>query len=364
MKTPKVVLIMAGGTGGHIFPGLAIAKIMRQRGWSVQWLGAPDSMESRLVPEQGFVFNAIEFSGVRGKGWFPLLQLPWHLCKAFWQSIDTLRKLKPQIVIGFGGYVTFPTGVITVLMGKSLLLHEQNAIAGMSNRVLALMTKHVFTAFPHVFKAGIYVGNPMRIEFTQQVPPDRRYASRQGPLRLLVMGGSLGAKALNELIPRALSRIPLECRPEVTHQGGEKQFQDLLMQYQKANVNANLTPFITNPAQALAHADLVICRAGASTVSEIAAIGVAALFIPFPYAVDDHQTQNAHFLSQHGAAMCVQQKNLTIDFLINLLQHTEREKLAEFAIRAKAMQKIEASEKIADACDALVIKAQSKGEAV
>lgn len=349
----KTALIMAGGTGGHIFPGLAVAEALRVKGWQVQWLGAPNSMESRLVPPRGFELQTIDFSGVRGKGLLTLAVLPARLLKAFWQSIQVIRRVKPDVVVGLGGYISFPAGMMAVLLGKPLVLHEQNSVAGMANKVLASVADKVFTAFPKVLAKGIWVGNPLRTEFLQQADPAVRFAGRSGPLNLLVVGGSLGAKALNDVVPQALARIPLAKRPKVIHQSGEKQIDALRANYAAAGVQATLTPFITNTAEAFAQADLIVCRSGASTVTEIAAVGAAAVFVPFPFAVDDHQTLNARFLSDQGAAKIVVQKDLNADFLAQLLLKSELAELLEIAQKAKNMQKIHATQAVVEACEAL-----------
>lgn len=309
----RTALVMAGGTGGHIFPGLAVAEELRARGWRVHWLGAPDSMEERLVPPRGFAFEPVQFGGVRGKGLLTLALLPLKLLRAFWQSIAVMRRVKPDVVVGLGGYITFPGGMMGVLLGRPLVLHEQNSVAGMANKVLAGVADRVFTAFPHVMPKAKWVGNPLREEFLRQSPPAERFAGRSGPLKLLVVGGSLGAKALNAVVPKALARIAPDERPIVLHQSGEKQIDELRANYAAAGVEAELTPFIDNPAEAYAEADLIVARAGASTVTEIAAVGAAALFVPFPSAVDDHQTTNARFLADAGAAWLVQQTDLTLN---------------------------------------------------
>ena len=298
--TEKVALVMAGGTGGHIFPGLAVAQALRERGWRVHWLGAPGSMESRLVPPQGFALETIEFGGVRGKGLVTLALLPLRLLKAFWQAWRVVRRVQPDVLVGFGGYITFPGGMMGVLAGKKLVLHEQNSVAGAANKVLAGVADRVFTAFPNVFAKGRWVGNPLRAPFLQQAAPAERLAGRTGPLKLLVVGGSLGAKALNDIVPQALALIPAAQRPTVLHQSGAKQIDALRANYAAAGVQAELTPFIDDTAQAFADADVIVCRSGASTVTEIAAVGAAAVFVPFPHAVDDHQTTNARFLVEQG----------------------------------------------------------------
>lgn len=351
--TEKVALVMAGGTGGHIFPGLAVAQALRERGWRVHWLGAPGSMESRLVPPQGFALETIEFGGVRGKGLVTLALLPLRLLKAFWQAWRVVRRVQPDVLVGFGGYITFPGGMMGVLAGKKLVLHEQNSVAGTANKVLASVADRVFTAFPNVFAKGRWVGNPLREAFVRQTEPEARFAGRSGPLKLLVVGGSLGAKALNDIVPQALALIPVAQRPSVLHQSGAKQIDELRANYAAAGVQAELTPFIDDTAQAFADADVIVCRAGASTVTEIAAVGAAAVFVPFPHAVDDHQTANARFLVEQGGGWLIPQKALTAEKLAEMLQNTERSTLLERARDAKKMQKIQATHEVVAACEEL-----------
>jgi UDP-N-acetylglucosamine--N-acetylmuramyl-(pentapeptide) pyrophosphoryl-undecaprenol N-acetylglucosamine transferase len=360
MSKQHCALVMAGGTGGHIFPGLAVAEALRERGWRVHWLGGRGSadhpsMESQLVPPRGFAFESIDFSGVRGKGPASLVFLPLRLLKAFWQSIQVVRRVKPDVVVGLGGYISFPAGMMSVLLGKPLVLHEQNSVAGLVNKVLAGVADRVFTAFPGVLKKAEWVGNPLRPAFTAQPDPAARFAGRSGPLRLLVVGGSLGAKALNDLVPKALALIPAGERPQVTHQSGARQIDALRANYEAVGVQAELTPFIEDTARAFADADLIICRAGASTVTEIAAVGAAALFVPFPAAVDDHQTSNAKFLVAQGGGWLMQQRDLTASMLAEMLQKTERSALVLCALQAKNMQKIDATTRVVAACEELAL---------
>ena len=340
----KCALVMAGGTGGHIFPGLAVAQALREAGWRVHWLGAPGGMEARLVPPQGFAFEAVEFGGVRGKKLSTMALAPLRLARAVAQSVRVLRRVRPNVLIGMGGYISVPAGLAGAAMGTPLLLHEQNSVPGLANRVLARFARRVFTK-------GEWVGNPLRAVFGQQAEPRERFAARSGVLRLLVVGGSLGAQALNELVPQALALIDEAQRPQVIHQSGEKQLDALRAAYQSAGVQGELVPFIDDMASALAQADLVICRAGASTISEIAAVGAAALFVPFPHAVDDHQSVNARFLSEQGAAWLMQQKDLTPQKLADFIQKTERATLVECAMKAKTMQKTGATQTIVAACE-------------
>ena len=349
----KTALVMAGGTGGHIFPGLAVAEALRAKGWTVHWLGAPNSMEAQLVPPRGIPLETIDFGGVRGKGVKTLVFLPLKLLRAFWQSIRVVRRVKPQVVVGLGGYITFPAGMMSVLLGKPLVLHEQNSVAGMANKVLAGVADRVYSAFPKVIAKGEWVGNPLREAFLNQPAPEQRFAGRTGPLKVLVVGGSLGAKALNEVVPKALALIPEGQRPHVLHQSGAKQIDELRANYAAAGVQAELTPFIDDTADAFAEADLVICRAGASTVTELAAVGAPAVFVPFPHAVDDHQTTNAKFLVDAGGGWLVQQRDLTPRSLAALLQETDRAALLQRAIAAKKMEKTQATEQMVAACEAL-----------
>ena len=354
----KVALVMAGGTGGQIFPGLAVAQVLRERGWRVHWLGgtgsaAQPSMESRLVPPQGFAFEAVDFAGVRGKGLATMLALPWRLLRACWQSVAVLRRVRPDVVLGLGGYITFPAGLMSVLLGKPLVLHEQNSVAGMANKLLAKVASRVFCAFPDVLAKARWVGNPLRSSFIGVAPPAARFARRSGPLRLLVLGGSLGARVLNEVVPQALALIPLAARPMVLHQSGAAQIDALRANYANAGVQAQLTPFIDDTAQAFADADLVLCRAGASTVTELAAVGAAALLVPFPFAVDDHQTRNARFLVDQGAGWLLPQTEMSPQRLAELLQQTDRTALLACAMAARKLEKLDASRQIADACEEL-----------
>ena len=353
MSKQRTALIMAGGTGGHIFPGIAVAEELRNRGWKVHWLGTPGSMESRIVPPKGFALETIEFSGVRGKGLMTLALLPLRLLRAFWQALSVVRRIKPDVVVGMGGYVTFPGGMMAVLAGKPLVLHEQNSVAGMANKVLAGVADRIFTAFPNVFKKGKWVGNPLRAAFTQKADPATRWAGRAGPFKLLVVGGSLGARALNEIVPQALALIPQEQRPEVIHQSGATQIDALRGHYEAAGVQATLTPFIDDTAAAFADADLIVCRAGASTVTEIAAVGAAALYVPFPSAVDDHQTTNAKFLVDAGGGWLVQQRDLTPRGLADMILNMQRPALLDKALKAKAMEKTNATLEVVTACEEL-----------
>jgi UDP-N-acetylglucosamine--N-acetylmuramyl-(pentapeptide) pyrophosphoryl-undecaprenol N-acetylglucosamine transferase len=354
----RTLMVMAGGTGGHVFPGLAVAHLMQAWGWKVVWLGNPAGMEATLVPKHGIPMEYVRFGGLRGKGLKTKLMLPVNLLRACAQSLSVLRRVKPDVVLGMGGYITFPAGLMTALSGRPLVLHEQNSIAGLANKVLAKVAKRVLVAFPNALPNAEWTGNPIREELARTLTPKARYAQRSGPLNLLVFGGSLGAAALNEVVPRALAMLAPQERPHVVHQAGAKHIDALKANYAEAGLLAangeeadvQLVPFIDDMTSAYAKADLVICRSGAMTVSEIAAVGVAAFFVPFPFAVDDHQTTNAAFLADHGAALVVQQRDLTAEGFVAWLRSQTRESLAEMAERSRSLAKPDATEQVAQIC--------------
>ncbi|MDF3839756.1 undecaprenyldiphospho-muramoylpentapeptide beta-N-acetylglucosaminyltransferase [Cupriavidus basilensis] len=350
MTAQRTLLVMAGGTGGHVFPGLAVARVLREQGWRVVWLGNRSGMEATLVPKYDIPMEFIQFGGLRGKGPLTKLLLPLNLLRAFWQSLQALRRVRPNVVLGMGGYITFPAGMMASLLGRPLVLHEQNSIAGLANKVLARVADRVLCAFPNALPDSEWTGNPVRDEVAHMQAPELRYDSRSGPLRLLVVGGSLGAAALNEVVPKALALLPQAQRPLVKHQAGAKQIDTLRANYQAAGVAAEALPFIDDMATAYAEADLVICRAGAMTVSEVAAAGVAALFVPFPHAVDDHQTTNAEFLSNQDAALLVQQNELTASGLAQTLASLSRPRLKAMAHQARGLAKPEATRRVAEIC--------------
>ncbi|SOZ56837.1 UDP-N-acetylglucosamine:N-acetylmuramyl-(pentapeptide) pyrophosphoryl-undecaprenol N-acetylglucosamine transferase [Cupriavidus taiwanensis] len=353
MTQPRTLLVMAGGTGGHVFPGLAVAHALRAQGWNVVWLGNRTGMEATLVPKHDIPMEFIQFGGLRGKGLVTKFLLPLNLLRAFWQSIAALRRVRPSVVLGMGGYITFPAGMMASLLGRPLVLHEQNSIAGLANKVLARVADRVLCAFPDALPGSEWTGNPVREELAQLDAPEARYDRRDGPLRLLVVGGSLGAAALNEVVPKAIALLPQDQRPVVTHQAGAKQIDTLRANYAAAQVPAQTLPFIDDMARAYADADLVICRAGAMTVSEVAAAGVAALFVPFPHAVDDHQTTNAQFLSSQGAALLVQQKDLTAEGLAQTIASLTRPQLKDMARLARGLARPEATRRVAEVCSEL-----------
>ena len=344
----KSILIMAGGTGGHIFPGLAVAEQMRAAGWDVVWMGARGGMEERLVPRYGHRTAWIRAKAARGKGVLQKLLLPANLLYSFWESARHIRQLKPNVVLGLGGYVAFPGGMMASLLNRPLALHEQNAIAGLANRVLAQVSDKVMVAFPDALKGAEWTGNPVRSEIAAIPSPEERFRSRSGPLKILVVGGSLGAQALNEALPKAISL--LQEKPRVVHQSGEKHLEALHAHYREAGVPGELVAFIDDMAKRYAEADLVICRAGAVTVAELSAGGMASILVPFPYAVDDHQTANARFLSERGAAILIQQRDLTPPKLAELIRSLDRARLLDMAKKARAMGKPDAARVVAQRC--------------
>lgn len=345
----RTFLVMAGGTGGHIFPALAVAEKMRERGWRVCWLGNPDGMEARLVPQHGFEIVWVRFGALRGKGLLRKLLLPLNLLRGFWQAQKAIRQVRPNVVLGMGGYITFPGGMMAALLGKPLVVHEQNSVAGLANRVLVGVADHVLTGFPHVFKNGQWVGNPVRPEISGIAPPAERFAERSGALRLLVIGGSLGAQALNEIVPQGMALLGESELPEIVHQAGEKHLEALQANYAAVGVSAHCVSFVEDMAGAYAWADLVICRSGALTVAELAAAGVASILVPFPHAVDDHQTLNARFLVNVGGAFLLPQSELTPD-AIALIRNYSRGQLLEMAEKARSLAKPDATEEVANIC--------------
>lgn len=344
----KTALIMAGGTGGHVFPGLAVADELRAAGWDVVWMGARSGMEARLVPARGIRMTYIRAAALRGKGWLAALLLPLNLLVGFAQAARAIFRLRPDVVLGLGGYVAFPGGMMASLLARPLAVHEQNAIAGLTNRVLAMVADKAMTAFPDALKRAEWTGNPVRREIAALAGPEERYARREGPLRLLVVGGSLGAQALNDCVPRALAL--LDPRPAVVHQSGERHLRSLQEGYRAAGVRGELLPFIDDMARRYAEADLVLCRAGAITVAELSAGGVASVLVPFPHAVDDHQTANARFLAERGAAILLPQAEMTPARLAETLRALDRPRLLEMARRARGLGKPDAAQVVAARC--------------
>ncbi|MSQ87654.1 MAG: undecaprenyldiphospho-muramoylpentapeptide beta-N-acetylglucosaminyltransferase [Betaproteobacteria bacterium] len=351
----KTILIMAGGTGGHVFPGLAVADEIRDRGWKVVWMGARGGIEERLVPARGYPVAWIRAAALRGKGLAAKLLLPFRLLIGFWQSASAIFRIRPDVVLGMGGYVAFPGGMMASLLARPLVVHEQNAIAGFTNRVLAGLADKTLAGFPDALKNAEWTGNPVRAEIAAIAPPAARYAGRSGPLRVLVVGGSLGAQALNEVVPRALALFPVADRPRVVHQSGEKHLPSLKKNYAQENIQGELLAFIDDMAQRYAAADLVICRAGAMTIAELSAGGMASVLVPFPHAVDDHQSANARFLSAPGAAILLPQESLTPQSLAAVIRSLDRPALLAMAEQARSLGKPEAASVVADRCVALVL---------
>jgi len=352
----RTILIMAGGTGGHIFPGLAVAEAMSARGWRVVWMGARSGMEAELVPRDGYEMVWVNFQGVRGKGAAALAALPVRLLRAMWQATSALRSVRPDIVLGMGGYIALPGGLMASLLRRPLVIHEQNAVAGTTTRVLAALSDRVLTSFASAFKPArraILTGNPIRAAFTSVEPPERRFQGREGPLRLLVLGGSLGAQALNEVLPRALALLPEHMRPLVLHQTGRQHIESVRAGYQQAQIEARCEAFIHDMAGELAHADVVVCRAGATSLAEISAVGVGSILVPFPHAIDDHQTRNAEALVSQDAAVLVPQASLSAERLAELLRSLDRARLRDMATRARRLGRPRAAHEIADICEAL-----------
>nr|WP_294865717.1 undecaprenyldiphospho-muramoylpentapeptide beta-N-acetylglucosaminyltransferase [uncultured Pseudogulbenkiania sp.] len=353
--TKRTVMVMAGGTGGHIFPGLAVAHELQARGWTVFWLGASGGMETRLVPQHGFAIETVKIGGVRGNGLKRWLLLPFTLTAALAKTLAVIFRRRPDIAVGFGGYTGFPGGLMSRFLWKPLVIHEQNSVAGLTNKLLARIANRTLFAFPGAFPGpnGL-VGNPVRAEIAKVPAPEPRFAGRSGLLRVLVVGGSLGAKVFNDTLPQALALIPAERRPQVVHQAGAKQIEALKDNYAKAGVSADCRAFIDDMAAEYAAADLVICRAGALTVAELAAVGVGSVLVPYPHAVDDHQTGNARYLADAGAARLLPQSELSVAGLAELLTQLTREDCLAMARKARQLAIVDAAQRVADVCEALV----------
>jgi UDP-N-acetylglucosamine--N-acetylmuramyl-(pentapeptide) pyrophosphoryl-undecaprenol N-acetylglucosamine transferase len=352
----RTIMIMAGGTGGHIYPAISVAEYLREKGWTIVWLGSPAGMEARIVPPHGYVMAWIRFSGLRGKGLLRAALLPFNLLVAFWQSARAIFMHRPDVVLGMGGYVAFPGGMMASLFKRPLVIHEQNAVAGLTNRVLAKLADKVLVAFKNTFKnkyLQLVVGNPVRADIGAIAAPATRYGARHQAgqrLQVLVLGGSQGASVLNATLPGALALIPEQQRPQVTHQSGAAHIDALRAAYAAAQVRAETLPFLDDMAARYAQADLVICRAGASTIAEIAAAGVASLLVPLPSAVDDHQTHNARFLADCSAAELVPQAEFTPENLARRLQGYTRDQLLAMAQAARAVAKPDATAAVAQVC--------------
>jgi len=360
MEATRTLMVMAGGTGGHVYPALAVADALRARGWEVFWLGTKSGLEARVVPAAGIDMVWVSMGGVRGKGLLRKLLLPLMLLIAFGQSLRAILQRRPDVVLGMGGYTAFPGGMMASLLNKPLVIHEQNSVGGLTNRVLACLADRVLTAFPLAFLgekdkpipcrrvATQWVGNPVRTDIAAATR-----TAHSGPLRLLVVGGSLGASALNDLIPRALALLPVDKRPLVVHQSGRQHLDSLRANYAAAGVEAEVRDYIEDMAVAYQSCDFAICRAGAMTVAELACAGVPAVLVPFPFAVDDHQTGNAEFLSTAGAAWLMQQNELSPEKLAALIGGLDRSTLAAMSDKALRLAKPHATQQVADICEAL-----------
>jgi UDP-N-acetylglucosamine--N-acetylmuramyl-(pentapeptide) pyrophosphoryl-undecaprenol N-acetylglucosamine transferase len=345
------IMVMAGGTGGHVYPALAVAQALRARGHEIVWMGAPDSFESRKVPEQGFAMEFIRVQGLRGKGALRWLQAPLLIARALADAFAALRRQRPAVVLGMGGFAAGPGGLASWLSRRPLVIHEQNAVAGLTNRLLARIARRVLQAFPNTFGSGVTVGNPVRAGFEQLPAPERRAAEHGLPPRLLVLGGSQGARALNERVPAALALMPAAQRPLVRHQAG-RTLDVAQAAYARAGVAADVTAFIDDMPSAYGWADLVVCRAGASTIAELAAAGCAALLVPFPYAVDDHQTRNGQYLVDAGAALMVAESALSPAALAEAMTglFAQPQQLVAMGQAARRAAWLQADRTIADAC--------------
>lgn len=352
----RTIMIMAGGTGGHIFPALAVAEYLRAEGWNIVWMGSRAGMEAALIPQRSYAMAWVRFSGVRGRNVLQAALLPLQLLIAFWQSACAIFSRRPDVVLGMGGYVSFPGAMMAALFNRPLAIHEQNSVAGLANRVLAKLADRVLTTFPEAFSeatAVIITGNPVRAEIAAMVPPENRYRARGGRLRLLVVGGSQGARVLNTTLPDALALVPEHTRPRVLHQAGRAHEETVRRCYEECHVEADVASFIDDIAARYADADLIICRAGATTIAEIAAAGVASVLVPYPHAVDDHQTINARFLADRSAALLIPQAEFTPQRLAEVLAGMTRERLLAMAQKARAVGKTDATRAVAKVCTEL-----------
>jgi UDP-N-acetylglucosamine--N-acetylmuramyl-(pentapeptide) pyrophosphoryl-undecaprenol N-acetylglucosamine transferase len=351
----RPILIMAGGTGGHVFPALALARLLRAQSLDVIWLGTTRGLESRVIPAEGIPIERLSVGGLRGKGALTWLAAPFRLTLALLQALAVMRRHRPLVVVGLGGFVTGPGGVAAWLMRRPLLIHEQNAIAGFTNRILAHLARVVLEAFPGSFGSQVHarvIGNPVRADISALPPPAARFAGRTGPVRILVIGGSQGATRLNAVVPFALRRLSSWLSFDVRHQAGERWIEAGRASYAQAGVRADVRPFIEDMGEAYGWADLVICRSGALTVSELAAVGVGAILVPFPGAVDDHQAYNAQYLVREGAAVLIRDRELTAERLASELQRlcAGRGKLLAMAERARLLAKPRAADELAASC--------------
>lgn len=355
----KRVMIMAGGTGGHVFPALAVAQALQAQGVKVTWLGTRHGLEAQVIPEAGIEIDYISIQGLRGKAKWTLLLAPFRLSVALVQALFIMLKRRPHAVLGMGGFASGPGGVVARLLARPLVIHEQNAVAGLTNRLLARIANRILEAFPDAFGSGRrirYTGNPVRLSIAQLAEPGERMKDRSGPLRILVVGGSLGARALNQIVPQAIASMPVGAHPQVRHQCGKHNCELSQQMYASGAIDAVVTPFIKDMDDALSWADVVVCRSGAMTVAELAAAGVGAILVPFPYAVDDHQTANGRYLTEHGAAEMIQQSELSVDGLakrLTLLAEDTgngRKRIIKMAEQARALAMPNATHDVMQHC--------------
>jgi UDP-N-acetylglucosamine--N-acetylmuramyl-(pentapeptide) pyrophosphoryl-undecaprenol N-acetylglucosamine transferase len=345
---------MAGGTGGHVFPALAAADALLRKGLQVQWLGTVRGIEADLVPKAGIPLHFISVTGLRGKGLRAQIAAPFRLARALWQALQLLQRVNPNCVLGLGGFAAGPGGLAAWLLRKPLVIHEQNAIPGTTNRILAVIAKRVLLGYPDALQNdhAQFVGNPVRAAISQLPPPEQRWRERTGAMRLLVLGGSLGAQPINNVLPAAIAALPENLRPEIIHQTGRAHAEAVSGQYRALNIAARVEPFIIDMASVYAWADAVLCRAGALTVAELAAAGVGAILVPLPHAIDDHQTHNARWLSEQHAGVLIPQAELTAENLAQLLRElsAQPQELLAWARRARALAKPDAAQQVAAAC--------------
>jgi len=355
MSNKRPILVTAGGTGGHVYPGLAVARALIEQDIPVVWMGTHKGIEARVIPAAGIEMAWLDVTGLRGKGLVATMLAPFKLVKALFQSVKIMRQHRPVAVLGMGGFVAGPGGLVASLRGIPVVIHEQNAVAGLTNKLLSKVSTKILEGFPNTFSKQakvVAVGNPVRKEISEIAPPAERLADRTGVARLLIIGGSLGAQALNEVVPQALAELNQESRPEVRHQAGSGKDETTKKAYQEAGVEAEVTPFIEDMAAAYEWADLVICRSGALTIAEVAAAGVASLLVPYPYAVDDHQTANGNYLAENNAAIMMQQTEFNKQSASEVLQDlfADRDKLLSMSLSARALAKPTATSEVAAIC--------------
>jgi UDP-N-acetylglucosamine--N-acetylmuramyl-(pentapeptide) pyrophosphoryl-undecaprenol N-acetylglucosamine transferase len=351
-EMPCKVMIMAGGTGGHVFPALAVAEELRAADVAVSWLGTRAGIEAELVPSNGIKLNYLDIEGIRGRGLIALLKAPLLLWRSIRQALSVLSEYQPQVVLGMGGFASGPGAVAARLKGIPIVIHEQNSVAGTTNRIVARIARRVLQGFPDALKRGEWCGNPVRPSIANMSPPDERFAERSGTLKLLVLGGSRGALAINKILPQALALVDSAIRPQVKHQAGKLHWEQTAELYKAAGVEAQVVPFIDQMDEAYSWADFAICRAGALTVAELTCAGLGSILIPFPYAIDDHQTVNGQLLVEQGSALMIQQKELTVEMLAEKITDlcNSRSRLLDMAMCARKLSKTGAASRVAKVC--------------